>query len=57
MRFEEYKESFKGGQGREDEEIMELGEKMALLLGVALAFGTIVGFVALVAFLISKAVA
>lgn len=57
MRFEEYKETFKGGQGREDEEIMELGEKMALLLGVALAFGTIVGFVALVAFLISKAVA
>lgn len=57
MRFEEYKKSFKGGQGREDEEIMELGEKMALLLGVALAFGTIVGFVALVAFLISKAVA
>lgn len=33
MRFEEYKESFKGGQGREDEEIMELGEKMALLFG------------------------
>lgn len=57
MRFEKYKKSFKGGQGREDEEIMELGEKMALLLGVALAFGTIVGFVALVAFLISKAVA